>query len=170
MAKSKSIRAQGGKSLSREAVEIGNRVSKLPRTLQTNLERLAGLAEILDAYGDIQRAHALLMEVHAQANLLANALDREVFTDEDDSIRHGGPELTAKAIKAKICEALHWLEPYDSIDGHEAGQIRYELFDVWNMAALAAHALACDVPLDGEGVSYKPRSRRFGLSRRQPMN
>lgn len=123
--------------------------------------------------GDMQRTHAILMDVHAHASLLVAALDSESLhvhpRDEDDCVGHGGPELTAKAIKAMIREALYCLDHYDILDalnrleglpGHQAADqaadIRGELFDVWNMAALAAHALAPDAPLLGEGVSPYP--------------
>jgi hypothetical protein len=99
---------------------------------------------------NLQRAHGILMGVLAQATLLVTALDGlgQGEPEADDCVHGGGAEHAAKAIQAQIREAQHLLERPEL--GDEASRIHRELFDVWSLAAVAVHALACDAPLCGQ--------------------
>jgi hypothetical protein len=87
--------------------------------------------------------------------LLASALDNAEQDEptSDDCVHGGGAENAAKAIKAGVRQAQTLLD--NSALCGEAAAICHELLDVWSLAAVAVHALACDAPLcgrDGESM------------------
>lgn len=110
--------------------------------------RRQSAAELTDA----QRAHdALFQGVHGTLTLLQNALELQEYDDQKivDCINSGGAERSAKAAMSRIREVSELLGRYEDANFPGALDIRDGLWPLYDLVALAAHALTVDAPLSG---------------------
>jgi hypothetical protein len=136
-----------------------------PKKNRTRTRSAAPLTTLI--LRDANEAHRILFEdVHGVMSVLKNALWAEDHGDTDepdiDCIASGYAERACKTVAAHVSKAYGLLEEYDlnfkkTVPEQAAkvmGEIREAIFQLQDLALLAAQALTVESPIHGDLTRY----------------